>query len=109
MELLWAWAKQALSLGLFSAAPLALLGEPEEARKTLEQAETNWKPDGATSFWIAAVRAGLGEKEAAFEWLENAFQEHASFLITLKSNNYFDYLRDDPRFDDLVKRIGIPD
>jgi serine/threonine protein kinase/tetratricopeptide (TPR) repeat protein len=92
-----------------TAASFAALGSTEEAREILEEAKANWKPDGVTSFWIAAAHASLGEKDAAFEWLEKAFHEHASFLITLKSNNYFDPLRGDPRFDALVKRIGIPD
>ena len=87
----------------------ALLGDVAEARETLEEFEKNWKPDAVSSFWIAAVHACLGEKSAAFEWLEKAYQERASFLVTLKSNPYFDGLRDDPRFDDFSKRIGVPD
>jgi len=94
---------------LATAAAVALHGDSEQARQILEDAKANWKSDGATSFWIAAVHASLGEKEAAFEWLETAFQEHASFLITLKTNNYFTGLHDDPRFGALVKRVGIPD
>lgn len=92
-----------------TASAVAMAGESERARTILDAAKSNWKADGATSFWIAAVHAALGEKDAAFEWLETAFQEHASFLITLKTNNYFDSLHGDPRFDALVKRIGIPD
>ena len=42
-------------------------------------------------------------------WLEKAFQEHATFLRYLKVHPLFDGLRDDPRFDALVKRMGIPD
>jgi len=45
----------------------------------------------------------------AFEWLEKAFQERVAFLIFLKVPSYFGSLHGDPRFDDLVKRIGIPD
>ena len=96
-------------IAVATAASLAVLGETQEARRILEEAERHWKPDGAASFWIAGTYASLGEQDAAFEWLEKAFQEHASFLITLKSNYYFDGLRDDPRFDALVKSIGIPD
>jgi hypothetical protein len=64
--------------------------------------------DGS-SWWIAAVHARLGDKDAAFEWLERAFQESATFLIFLKFHPLFDALYNDPRFDDLVKHIGIPD
>jgi len=55
------------------------------------------------------VHACLGEKDAAFEWLEKAFQQHAAFLAWNKYFISFEGLRDDPRFDALVKRIGIPD
>jgi hypothetical protein len=48
----------------------------------------------------------LGQK--AFEWLEKAFQEHSSKLIDLKVDSDFDNIRSDPRFDALVKRIGLP-
>jgi non-specific serine/threonine protein kinase len=95
--------------GLTWAQVYAVLGETQEARKILEEAERNWKPDGASSFWIAMTHAVLGNKEAAFEWLEKAFLERASFLYTLKISAAFNSLRGDPRFDALVKRIGIPD
>jgi len=71
--------------------------------------EKNWKPDGLSSVFLASIHAYRNEKDAAFEWLEKAFQERASFLMYLKIVRYFDNLHGDPRFDDLVKRIGIPD
>jgi hypothetical protein len=75
----------------------------------LEEVEKNWKPDGVSSFFLAVVRARLNEKEMAFEWLEKAFQEHSVWLTYLKIMRYFESLHGDPRFDALVKRIGIPD
>lgn len=96
------------SLGHLAAA-YAKVGKAEEARKIAQTLEKSWKPDGRSSVWIGAIHASLGEKDTAFEWLEKAFQEHASFLITLKVHPIFDNLQGDPRFDPLVKRIGIPD
>jgi len=87
----------------------AILGETGQARGILEEVEKKWKPDGASSLWIASVHASLGEKDSAFEWLEKAFQEHVAFLLFLKVPSYWGSLHGDPRFDDLVKRIGIPD
>jgi hypothetical protein len=53
---------------------------------------------------------GTGMKnDVAFEWLEKAFQDRAGFLINLKYYVPFEVLHGDPRFDDLLKRIGIPD
>jgi hypothetical protein len=52
---------------------------------------------------------GSGEKNAAFEWLEKAFQQHEGFLVELKVYPMFDDLHGDQRVDALVKRIGILD
>ncbi|MGC2506885.1 MAG: hypothetical protein WA369_09515, partial [Candidatus Acidiferrales bacterium] len=62
-----------------------------------------------SSIWIGVLYAGLGEKDAAFDWLEKAFQERTSFLVYLKVHPIFDNLHGDQRFDSLVKRTGIPD
>ena len=71
--------------------------------------EKNREPDGLCSVFLASIHAYRNEKDVAFEWLEKAFQEHASFLTYLKILRYFDNLHGDPRFDALVRRIGIPD
>jgi TolB-like protein/DNA-binding winged helix-turn-helix (wHTH) protein/Tfp pilus assembly protein PilF len=57
---------------------------------------------------IADDYALLGEKDKAFEWLETAFQERAMPLMYLKVDHSFDTLRSDPRFQDLVRRMGLP-
>ena len=85
-----------------------LLGE-KDTRTLLEDLEKNWKPDGLSSVFLGSIHACLNEKDVAFGWLEKAFQERAPFLAYLKIVRYFDNLHGDPRFDDLVKRIGIPD
>jgi len=108
--------EKALTLGqsmpfirLSVAAVYAKVGKAEDARKILDEAEKTWKPGSSLAAFIAAVHARLGEKDGAFEWLEKAFQERAGFLVNLKFYRPFDTLHGDPRFDDLVKRIGIPD
>jgi elongation factor P hydroxylase len=97
-----------LVLGQLGAV-YAKIGKTQEAREILRQIETSWKPDGRSSIWVAAIYAGLEEKDAAFDWLEKAFQERISFLAYFKFHPLFDNLHGDPRFDSLVKRIGIPD
>jgi serine/threonine protein kinase/tetratricopeptide (TPR) repeat protein len=91
------------------AATYTKVGRTVEARKIVEEAKKAWKVGDGSSWWIAAVHARLGDKDAAFEWLERAFQERATFLVFLKFHPLFEALHGDPRFDDLVKRIGIPD
>jgi len=50
---------------------------------------------------------GLGDNEQAFAWLERGYQEHSAILGLLKVHPYFDPLRDDPRFAELVRRVGL--
>jgi serine/threonine protein kinase/Tfp pilus assembly protein PilF len=91
------------------AATYASVGKTMEARMMVEGAEHSRKPNDGSSLWIAAAFARLGEKDAAFEWLEKALRERPPFMLWLKIHPMFENLHGDPRFDDLVKRIGIPD
>jgi TolB-like protein/tetratricopeptide (TPR) repeat protein len=50
---------------------------------------------------------GLDDREQAFAWLERAYQEHSYILQLVKVHPYFDPLRGDPRFADLVHRVGL--
>ncbi|HXQ27316.1 MAG TPA: protein kinase [Candidatus Acidoferrales bacterium] len=94
---------------MIAAGAYAKVGKIEEARRLVEETAKDWKPDGASTFWIAGVYARLGEKDAAYQWLEKAFQERAAFLMYLKVHPLFDQLHGEPRFDAMVKRVGIPD
>ena len=94
---------------LHAAASYAKIGKTEEARQILREVESTWKPGDPVAYFIGAVHARLLEKDAAFEWLEKAFQQHEILLVEFKVYPMFDGLHDDPRFVELVKRIGIPD
>jgi TolB-like protein/Tfp pilus assembly protein PilF len=50
---------------------------------------------------------GLDDKEQAFAWLERAYQEHSYMLQLVKVHPYFDPLRGDPRFVELIHRVGL--
>ena len=60
------------------------------------------------NYWVAATYAAIGDRDAAFAELEKAYQAHDWFLQRIKVDPFMDPLRDDPRFDELVKRIGLP-
>ncbi|MFY9583658.1 MAG: protein kinase [Candidatus Acidiferrales bacterium] len=57
---------------------------------------------------IALCYVRLGDKNRAFQWLEKAFQEHSGSLPNLNSGPVYDPIRSDPRFADLLRRIGLP-
>ena len=52
--------------------------------------------------------AELGDKKDAFEWLNTAYQEHDFLMITLRTDFTMDTLRSDPRYTELVRKIGFP-
>jgi hypothetical protein len=57
---------------------------------------------------IAKCYAMLDEKDEAFRWLEKAYEQRSTQLVFLKVDQNWENLRSDPRFADLVKRIGLP-
>jgi hypothetical protein len=57
---------------------------------------------------LAEVFTALEDRDAAFEWLNRAYEDRRYWLVYLKSDPAFDLLRDDPRFAELVARMGLP-
>jgi pentatricopeptide repeat protein len=76
---------------------LRLLDELKNRKKT------KYVPAGA----FVHAYLGLGDNEQAFVWLEEAYKEQSNILQFLKVHPYFDPLRADPRFADLVRRVGL--
>jgi len=58
---------------------------------------------------VAWRYADAGENDLAFEWLEKAFEAHVPQLLHLKGSSEYDSIRDDPRFGDLLRRMGLPE
>jgi lipopolysaccharide biosynthesis regulator YciM len=76
---------------------LRLLAELHQRQKV------GYVPSGA----FVNAYLGLGETDQAFAWLERAFQEQSNILQFLKVHPYFDPIRSDPRFADLLRRTGL--
>lgn len=86
----------------------ALAGKKNEAQRIIDELSALDKQSSFTSYHIAAIYAGLGEKEEAFTWLQRAYQERDIFMgVRLKTDPKLDNLRSDPRFQDLLRRLGL--
>ena len=77
-------------------------------RKQLELRLKEYEQGYESAFGVAGIYAVLGDKDRAFEWLEKSFAIHADDLINLKIEPAFDGLSTDPRFQDLLRRVGLP-
>ena len=82
-------------------------GQVSAAEKTIAQLEEDVRKDGIGRYEIALVYAGLGRKQDAFKWLEEAYTVHDVGLVYLKVDPCLDPLRSDPRFADLLHRVGL--
>jgi adenylate cyclase len=85
----------------------AVSGDREKALKIIAKLQALAKSKYVSSFQIAAIYAGLGEKDQAFAWLEKAYEERSDGLVNLKAEQRFDNLRSDFRFKDLARRVGL--
>ena len=104
--------REPLVLGALAHA-YARAGRREEALKLVgelkrvdERLEATGKSIPRFSFIWAY--AGLDDKEQALAWLEKAYQERRDRVFLLNVDPLLDPLRSDPRFDDLVRRVGLP-
>jgi hypothetical protein len=77
-------------------------------RKNIEISVAQRKTGYGSPYNIALLYADLADKEHAFEWLNIAYLERDSNLLGLKTDFLADSLRSDPRYADLVRRIGLP-
>jgi eukaryotic-like serine/threonine-protein kinase len=59
-------------------------------------------------YWSGVIYAGLGDKDEAFRSLEKGYQEHAAGMLYLAVDPFWYGLRSDPRYADLLRRIGLP-
>jgi TolB-like protein/Tfp pilus assembly protein PilF/predicted Ser/Thr protein kinase len=86
----------------------AVSGRKTEARKILAELQRLSEHSYVPAHDVALVCTGLGEKDKAFAWLDTAYEEHSFNLSHLKVEPRFDPLRSDPRFADLLRRVGLP-
>ncbi|MGA9768966.1 MAG: hypothetical protein WBV94_07995 [Blastocatellia bacterium] len=87
--------------------------EPKEALRKirlwrLEQLRLRAKSEYVPPYQFVSAYAGLDERDSAFEWLEKGYVARDRIVLLMKVHPMFDPLRSDPRFDNLMRRVGLP-
>jgi tetratricopeptide (TPR) repeat protein len=97
----WSWLMAEI------ACVKAVTGEREEVARIMEELKQRSTREYIDESVIAYIPTALGDKNEAFVWLEKAYQVRAGNLPWIKIEPKFDPLRSDPRFDDLLQRMGL--
>jgi Flp pilus assembly protein TadD len=106
--------EKAVSLSKGSPAATGVLirayahaGRRGDAQRLLSELKQRRKAGYIPAAAFVNAYLGLGDNEQAFYWLEQAYREKSSMLQWVKTHPYFDPIRSDPRFVDLIHRIGL--
>jgi serine/threonine protein kinase/tetratricopeptide (TPR) repeat protein len=106
--------RKALDLSEGDTNELAALGhayamahQVGEVKKILDQLKERSQQTYVQPSLIAVIHVGLGDKNQAFDWLQKAYEDRSAGLLYLKVDPAFDSVRSDPRFIDLLRRIGL--
>ena len=94
---------------LFLGYGYAATGKRTDALAIVKELEEKYARKESSATSIAAVYAGLSDKDKAFEWLEKDFNNRHGSLPDIVWRIHFESLRDDPRYKDLLKRMGLPE
>jgi eukaryotic-like serine/threonine-protein kinase len=86
----------------------ARFGDRPGALRILDQLTETAKHRYTPAVSFAIVYVGLGDKDQAFAWLDKAYNERINRLAYIRREPIWNSLRSDPRFDDLIRRIGAP-
>jgi serine/threonine-protein kinase len=87
----------------------ALSGKRAEAQKIIDQLKELSAHSYVAPYNLAAIYAGLGDKDQAFAWLDRAYADRSGFLaFYFRTDAHMDSLRSDPRFAELLRRVGLP-
>ena len=90
------------------AGTYAAAGRPDEARRITEEMVKRSKKRYVCAYEVATTYAGLKDRESAFLWLRKSLDERADCSPWIAADPKLDPLRADPRFQDLLRRLGLP-
>jgi TolB-like protein/DNA-binding winged helix-turn-helix (wHTH) protein/Tfp pilus assembly protein PilF len=85
----------------------AVAGRRSEAETLLHQMNERAQRAYVPSFHVAIIYAGLGRKDETLAWLEKGYQERSAWMVWLKVDPRFDFVRSDARFQNLLCRLGL--
>jgi TolB-like protein/DNA-binding winged helix-turn-helix (wHTH) protein len=86
----------------------AITGKKSEARALIEELKKLSDKEYVPGISVALIYAGLGDKDQAFTWLDKAYEQRAFQLQWIKLEPRWDSLRSDRRFQELIRRMGLP-
>jgi len=90
------------------AQTLAAAGRRAQAFQILDDLTKLAKEKYVAPYFFAGIHVGLGEEDRAMEYLEKSYKEHSHWLLYLHLDPGMDGLRSNPRFQDLLRRVGLP-
>ena len=85
----------------------AMSGRRDEALKMIGELREIAKGRYVSPYFTAIIYAAMGDREQTFVWLEKAMEEKNDYLAYLNVEPLFGRVRSDPRFADLVQRLGL--
>jgi serine/threonine protein kinase/tetratricopeptide (TPR) repeat protein len=85
----------------------AMQGDRNSAEGVIAQLQELSKRSYVDPFYLAIIHLGLGDRDAMFASLDQAYSDRSGFLVALKSEPKFDGYRNDPRFLELMRRVGF--
>src|ERR1700722_3846029 len=85
----------------------ARAGKKAAARKVLEELDAMAKQTYVSPVYVGLVYGAMGERDREFAWYEKGYDDRAEWLLWLTLDPLFDGVRDDPRFQHLVQRVGV--
>jgi len=95
----WMWS--------WKAAVYARAGHPDEARRALAKLEQGSGLAANRDAALLTAYSGTGQKERALKLLQQLYAEHSNAVVKIKVDPMFDPLRSDPRFKDMLRRLGL--
>lgn len=87
----------------------AKAGKRQQALELISQFKSAAATHYVDAYMVAAIYAGLSDKDRALEWLNKGVAQRSANMVFVKIDPFFEDLHADPRFSDLVRRMGLPE